>query len=68
MTTPDDTHTVHLAGKVVHYHHPCTTACDFPPGWYTPDQAADIIDTLPDGKETDYHQVAAQLRNGTWKP
>lgn len=48
---------VHLGGRVVH-HHICTAACDaYVPGWYTPQAAAAILETLPG----DYAEAIASL-------
>jgi hypothetical protein len=48
---------VHLGGRVVH-HHICTPACDaYAPGWYTPQAAAAILETLPG----DYAEAIASL-------
>lgn len=49
---------VHLAGPVVH-HHRCEAVCyAHRPGWYTPEAAAAILETLPG----DYAAVIAKLR------
>ena len=49
---------VHLGGRYVHWHHPCTAACDYPPGWYTAADAIAIIEALPG----DYAKVLDELR------
>lgn len=47
---------VWLAGPTVHYRHRCAGACfAYEPGWYTPEDAAAILATLPG----DYGAVAA---------
>lgn len=50
---------VHLSGRAVHWHKPCTKACSaYEAGWYTIDAAIAILATLPG----DYAETIAELR------
>jgi hypothetical protein len=50
---------VHLGGRYVHWHKPCTRACyAHEPGWHRVEDAIAIIETLPG----DYAAVLAELR------